>query len=194
MVAAIASGRLLTGDSVAWASPFAFSCGALALALCAFLAATYLTVEVTDPAVREDFRRRALGAGLAAGVAAGVALLLAQAGAPLIYAGLSARPFTWPFHAATAAAALGALLALWRRRFPVARALAAAQVALVILGWAASQYPYLVPPVVTLSNAAAPARTRTLLLMILGGGVPILLPSLVVLYRVFKRPRQPGAV
>jgi len=188
IVAAIASGRLaITGE---WISPFGLACGALALALAAFLAATYLTVEVSDPVLRDDFRLRALGAGVAAGIAAGVAVVLARKDAPLIFAGLSARPFTWPLHAATAAAALGALGALWRRRFHLARVLAPAQVALVIAGWAASQYPYLVPPTLTLSTAAAPARTRTLLLIVLAAGVPVLVPSLVVLYRVFKL--QPG--
>ncbi|MBC8133271.1 MAG: cytochrome d ubiquinol oxidase subunit II, partial [Deltaproteobacteria bacterium] len=170
-----------------WISPFSIACGVLALSLAAFLAATYLTVEVTDPDLREDFRLRALSAALVAGVAAAVAFLLARTAAPLIYAGLSARPFTWPLHLTTAASAVGALVALWGRRFRVARVLAAAQVALLICGWAASQYPYLVPPALTLSGGAAPARTRTLLLIVLGAGVPILLPSLVVLYRVFKR-------
>jgi cytochrome d ubiquinol oxidase subunit II len=187
MVAAIASGRVVTGDPGAWLSPFSVACGALALALAAFLAATYLTVEITDPELRGDFRRRALGAGVAAGGAALLAFLLAEEGAPLVYLGLTARPFTWPLHATTAVSALGALAALWRGRFRLARVLAGAQVALVIIGWAASQYPYLVPPVLTVFSAAAPARARTLLLIALGAGVPVLAPSLVVLYRVFKR-------
>jgi cytochrome d ubiquinol oxidase subunit II len=196
MVASIASGRAVSegmAESTRWLSPFALACGALALALAAFLAATYLTVEVTDSGLREDFRRRALAAGIVAGGAAGAAFLLAKTEAPLIHAGLTARPFTWPLHVVTAAAALGALGALARRRFAVARALAAAQVALVIVGWAVSQYPYLVPPALTLSSAAAPPRTRTLLLGILIAGVPVLVPSLVILYRVFKRRPGSGA-
>jgi cytochrome bd ubiquinol oxidase subunit II len=189
MVAAVASGRVVTGDPSEWLTPFAAASGALALILAAFLAATYLTVEVSEPELREDFRRRALGAGVAAGAIAGVGLLLAEEGAPLVYLGLTERPYTWPLHAATAVAALGALGALWRRRFRLARALAAAQVALVILGWAVSQYPYLVPPALTLADAAAPVRTRTLLLVVLAVGTPLLVPSLVLLYRVFKRSR-----
>src|SRR6185369_9483958 len=176
MVAAVASGRVAPGSAAAWAwcSPFSLACGALAVALAGLLAATYLTVEVTEPALRDDFRRRALAAGVAAGLAAALALLLARRGAPLVFAGLTARPFTWPLHGATAAAAVGTLAALWRRRFPLARVLVAAQVALVICGWAASQYPFLVPPALTLESAAAPARTRTLLLTALGAGVPVL--------------------
>jgi cytochrome bd ubiquinol oxidase subunit II len=188
MVATIAAGRTGDGSAAAWISPFALSAGALSLTLAAFLAATYLTVEVTDPALRDDFRIRALAAGATAGVWAGAALVLARREAPLIFAGLTARPFTWPLHAATALAALGALAALYRRRFRLARVLAGAQVALVIAGWAASQYPALVPPELTLATAAAPARTRELLLIALGAGAPLLIPSLWILYRVFKRP------
>lgn len=142
MVATIASGQIpaaptaavaaATGSPAAWGwiSPFSLACGVLALALAAFLAATYLTVEVAELAVREDFRRRALAAGLAAGVAAAVAFLTARNAAPLVYLGLSGRPFTWPLHVATGGTAVGALVALWRRRYPLARILAGAQVAL----------------------------------------------------------------
>jgi cytochrome d ubiquinol oxidase subunit II len=201
MVATIAAGRLAHGASgAAWISPFSIACGTLSLALAAFLAATYLTVEVTDVDLREDFRRRALGAGAAAGVVASVAFVLSRTEAPLIYAGLGghlpAAPGrgTWPLHLVTGATAAGALAALWWRRFQLARALAALQVALVICGWAVSQYPFLVPPTLTLWTDAAPARTRTLLLMVLAAGLPVLVPSLVVLYRVFKRPpSRPGA-
>lgn len=192
MVATIAAGRAGAGAATAWLSPFALSAGALSLTLAAFLAATYLTVEVTDPALRDDFRRRALGAGATTAVWAAAALLLARHEAPLIFAGLTARPFTWPLHAATALAALGALAALFRRRFRLARVLAASQVALVIAGWAASQYPALVPPDLTLATAAAPARTRQLLLIVLGAGAPLLIPSLWILYRVFKRSPSPA--
>lgn len=195
MVAAIASGSVAGGRPGAWLSPFAIACGVLALALAALLAATYLTVEMNDPTLldlREDFRRRALGAGVAAGAAAGIAFLLARRDAPMIFAGLTGRPFTWPLHIATGCAAVGALLALARRRFHLARGLVGAQVALVIAGWAASQYPYLVPPSFTLRSAAAPERTQVLLLVVLAAGAPVLIPSLMILYRVFKRSPRPA--
>ena len=61
-----------------WLAPFPFAVGLFALALCAFLAAMYLTVETPEAALREDFRRRALAAGVAVGVAAWLALLVAR--------------------------------------------------------------------------------------------------------------------
>ncbi len=71
-------------------------------------------------------------------------------------------------------------------RFGVARIAAAAQTALILLGWAASQYPYLMVPDLTLTNAASNPKTQHLVLVALGVGSVLLFPSLYVLYRVFK--------
>jgi len=198
-VGAIVSGRIrVRGDLVTsgffapWLTPFSAALGVFALALCAFLAATYLTVECepADAELAEDFRRRALGAGVVVGAAALAALLLAGAGAPLVREALATRAWRWPFHVATGLAAVGALWALAGRRFRVARAAAAAQTVLVLGGWAASQYPFLVVPDVTLQAAAASPTTRALLLVALAVGLPVLGPSLVVLFRVFKAERR----
>ena len=187
-----ASGVVTSGFFAPWLTAFSFTLGVFALALCAFLAATYLTVELegADPELCEDFRRRALVAGVVVGAAALAALLLAGAEAPLVRAALATRSWRVPFHVATGLAALLALGALQRRRYRLARTAAAAQTVLILLGWAASQYPFLVVPDVTLFEAAANPRTRALLLGALAVGVPVLLPSLVVLFRVFKAARR----
>ncbi|HVU49949.1 MAG TPA: cytochrome d ubiquinol oxidase subunit II [Polyangia bacterium] len=200
VVGALASGRirvardgLVSGGFFApWLTPFSLALGVFALALCAFLAATYLTVELerADPELAEDFRRRALGAGVLVGVAAFAALALAGQGAPRVREGLAARAWRWPFHAATGLAALLALASLVRRRYRRARAAAVAQTLLVLGGWAASQYPFLVVPDVTLASAAANPQTRVLLLVALAVGAPVLVPSLAVLFRVFKAARR----
>jgi cytochrome d ubiquinol oxidase subunit II len=184
-------GIVTSGFFTPWLAPFPVAVGLLALALCAFLAATYLTVEVRDPALREDFRRRALIAGVAVGAAALLAFTLAlfAGGAPRVRDTLYARPWSWPFHGLTAAVAILALAALTRRRFRLARAAAAAQTILILLGWALSQHPFLVVPDLTLANAAASPRTQQLLLIVLVAGLPVLVPSLLLLFRVFKAPR-----
>src|SRR4029078_10948554 len=128
---------------------FPLAVGGFALALCAFLAATYLTVEVRHPALREDFRLRALAAGVAVGFFALVAFALAGDGAPRVRAALAERPWSWAFHVLTAGVSLGALAALGTQRFRVARAAAAAQTVLILLGWALAQYPYLIVPDLT---------------------------------------------
>jgi cytochrome d ubiquinol oxidase subunit II len=172
---------------VPWFTPFAVSIGVLALALFAFLAAVYLTVEARDEALREDFRRRALGAAGAVFVAAFAALLSARGGAPLMRRGLTGSAWALPFHVVTGVAAVGAIWSLWTRRWRLARVAAAAQVLFILWGWAASQLPYLIPPRVTIADAAAPDATLSLVLWALAAGAVVLFPSLAYLFRVFKR-------
>lgn len=196
IVAVVASGD--AGDAAApttlswrgpWLTGFAIAVGFFALALCAFLAAVYLTVEAEnagDRPLADDFRRRAFYAGIICGALALLTFLLSAGSAPRLYAGLSVRRWSWPLHLVTGVAAMGALIAIIGRRYRVARGLAALQVALVVLGWGVSQYPYLMPPYLTLQSAAAPRETQTLLLIALGGGALVLFPSLRLLFRVFK--------
>ncbi len=192
VVGAVASGRIeVSGRSVqsgagAWLAPFPVITGLLALALCAYLAATYLTLEAGTPELVEDFRRRALGAAAAVAVLAGVALLIAFDGAPHIARRLTGRPWAWLIEITATLAAAGAVLALLRRRFTVARGLAAVQVALIVIGWAAAQYPYLLVDDLTIQGAAADPRTLRVLVYALLGGLPILAPSLYLLFRIFK--------
>jgi cytochrome d ubiquinol oxidase subunit II len=193
MVGAIASGRIRvsgglvqSGFFAPWLSLFPLLVGLFALALFAFLAATYLAWEAPSPALAGDFRLRALASGAAVGVIALFTFAASFEGAPLISAGLTGRPWTWPMHAATGAAALTAFWALYRRRFALARLAAAAQTALIVLGWGASQYPYLLVPDLTLEGAASNPRTQHLVLVALAIGSVVLFPSLYVLYRVFK--------
>jgi cytochrome bd ubiquinol oxidase subunit II len=170
-----------------WLTPFGLGVGLLTLALFAFLAAVYLTVEARDDDLREDFRRRALGAAAAVFVAAFGTLGLALLGAPLTGRGLTTAPWAPPLHAATGAAAVTAIWALWRRRYRLARLAAAGQVSLILWGWALAQYPYLIPPDLTIRAAAAPRITLVLILWALAAGALVLFPSLIYLLRVFKR-------
>jgi len=169
-----------------WLTPFGVGVGLLTLALFAFLAAVYLTVEAREPALREDFRRRALGAAAAVFVAAFGTLGLALLGAPLMGRGLTGAAWAPALHLATGAAAVAAIWALWSRRFSLARLAAAAQVSLILWGWALAQYPYLIPPDLTIRAAAAPRITLVLSLWVLGLGALVLFPSLIYLFRVFK--------
>jgi cytochrome d ubiquinol oxidase subunit II len=168
-----------------WLSPFAIAIGGFALALFALLAAVYLTVEARDDALREDFRRRALVAAGAVFIAAFAALALTPAQAPAMHAGLVSDPRALPFHLLTAAAALATIGALWVRRYAAARVAVAAQASLILWGWGLAQFPYLLPPTLTIRDAAAPARTLSLVLWILAGGAVILVPSLALLLRTF---------
>jgi cytochrome d ubiquinol oxidase subunit II len=192
VVGALASGRLRVAaqgqEPFVWFAPFPLSTGLLAAALFAFVSAAYLAVE-TEGALRDDFRRRAIGAGIAVFLCAALAGALSSREAPIVFAGLTRRAWSLPFHVATGAAAVAAFALLRAGRVRGARAAAVAQVALVVLGWGASQYPYLVVPDLTLASASAPRATQVALLWALAGGGVLLFPALYVLFRVFKGER-----
>jgi cytochrome bd ubiquinol oxidase subunit II len=77
--------RVTTGFFAGWLTPFAFACGLFALALFAFLAATYMTVDThSEPDLQDDFRRRAIWAQFALIGLAGVVFLTSKHGAPLM--------------------------------------------------------------------------------------------------------------
>src|SRR5258708_18829484 len=82
--------------------------------------------------------------------------------------------------------AMSAFYALWTRKYRLARLCAAAQVTLILLGWALAQFPYLVEPDMTIYSAAAPHTTLQLLIIALAAGVLVLFPSYYYLFRVFK--------
>jgi cytochrome d ubiquinol oxidase subunit II len=190
---AIASGQItapngdVTADFVhTWFAPFPFSVGFFALALFAFLAAVYLTLETDDVKLQDDFRRRAIVSGVIVGLLALTVFLLSEKGAPKVRAGLSASMWALPLHVATAICAVGAFWSLWRRKYKLARVCAAGQVVLILWGWALAQYPYIVEPDITISSAAAPRATIQLLLIALAVGALLLFPSFYYLFHVFK--------
>jgi cytochrome bd ubiquinol oxidase subunit II len=169
-----------------WNTPFAWSVGALTLALFAYLAAVYLCVESPQRALQDDFRRRALITAAAVAVASFITFALAWSEAPRLGQGLTTGAAAISVHIATACSALATIIALIRRRFTVARVTAAAQASFIVWGWAWSQFPYLLPPRATIAAAAAPPITLRLTLTTLAIGTVILLPSFVYLFRVFK--------
>lgn len=181
-----ASDGFVTTYVTPWLSPFAISVGVFALVCFAFLAAVYLTLETTDRALQDDFRRRGLIAGVAVMIAGVVALALSREVTPSLQEGLLGAPWSLPLHFLTGAAAVTALVALWRRRWRWARIAAAGEVSLILWGWVLGQYPYLIPPDFTIDGSAAPLLTLGLAFgaVVLGGVV--LFPSLYYLFHVFK--------
>ena len=190
---AIASGTIRVVDGVvvngffrSWLAVFPFAVGFFALALFAFLAAVYLTLETRDRELQEDFRMRAIVAGVVVGILALTVFLFAGKGAPTVRAGISRTWWALGLQASTAVFAVGAFYALWTRSYRLARLCAAAQVTLILLGWAFAQYPHLVEPDITIFYAAAPRSTLQLLLGALVLGALLLFPSYYYLFRIFK--------
>lgn len=169
-----------------WLAPFPTAVGLFALALFAFLAAIYLTIEASDDAaLRDDFRVRALAAAIAVAVFAAVALFLSRRDAPRVMEGVVGGSWSWLLHLCTVTAAVTAIVALWRGNFRLARLAGAGQVSLIVWGWVLSQYPYIIPMTISIRQASAPRVTLTLLLIGLTGGALVLIPSLRYLMRTF---------
>ena len=197
VVGAITEGKLpdTLGGSFAdvfvtpWLTSFAMSVGVFTLTLFAFLAAVYLTLEASDPIERAAFRARALVSGALVGVLALTVLLLAE---PDVRLALTASAWAIPLHLATGVSAVAAFACLWLEQYRLARIAAAAQVALILWGWALAQYPYAIRPHLTLMESAAPENVLVVLLQVLGVGAVILVPSLLYLFSIFG-PRGHGA-
>jgi len=179
-------GIISTGFFAGWLTPFALSCGVFALVLFAFLAAVYLTVDAgKDSEVQNDFRMRAIIAGVTLAPVAAFVFFTSKVGAPEMFRGLTnwwaPLLLLW-----TSVFGASALFGLWRRHYVFARVAAIGQVTTILAGWCLAQYPHLVYPDLTILNAAAPEVTLRLLLIALGLGAVVLLPSLYYLFRVFK--------
>lgn len=169
-----------------WLSPFPMSVGVFALVLFMYLAAVYLLLETSDATLQEDFRTRSLATWLVVTVVGLLVFFASKRGAPEIYNGLVHASTGRLTLLATFAASLASGISLLGRWYGAARICTVLQVILILLGWAWSQYPYLVVPDLTMPDAAAPAPVLQLLLWSLAIGGLLLFPSLYYLYRIFK--------
>nr|WP_290666764.1 cytochrome d ubiquinol oxidase subunit II [Ardenticatena sp.] len=182
-----ASGQVQVGFIEGWMALFPFLVGGFAATLFAYLAAIYLTLETDDTEIRDWLRKLALGLGIALGIGAWVTLWWAQHETLTVYDRLVHSPLARPFHLITGLAAVGALGALWYRRYTLARVAAAVQSVAIMVGWGLAQYPALIVPDVTVAKSAAPASVLRPLLFALLGGTVLLVPSFGYLYWVFKQ-------
>jgi cytochrome d ubiquinol oxidase subunit II len=193
-LAAVAMGAVRSsGQSVTagWVSWLGADLALLAVALCAYLAATYLMVETeSDPPLQADFRRRALGAAIVSGILALAGLVIAWRQAPLLWSELTGRGI-WLLLIALINGPIAAF-AVWRGAPRVARVAVAAQMVFVLWAWAIGQWPALVPPDFTIHASAGPEASLRGLLIIIAVGMVVLAPSLWLLFHVFKG-RNPAA-
>lgn len=179
---------VVTGGFVdPWLAPFPWVVGIFALALFAFLAAVYLTMETRDPALQDDFRIRALWSVVPLGAVGLVALLMAPGAAPEVSRHLRGSGVGIGLVAGGGLSLVGAAAALLGRRYVLARILAGALVVLVLVGWGFGMDPWLVAGSLTIQASAAPPVTLRLVLTVLGAGTVVLVPAFGYLYLTFKR-------
>jgi len=195
---AIATGRVPAGGEAgdpwhSWVNPTSVLGGVLAVAAVAYLAAVYLVWDarrLSDDAMVEYFRRRAVVAAVIAGAVAFVGIFVLRADAHFLYHQLTTRAL--PLVLASAACGLGSLVLLVRGAHRYARALSIGAVAAVIAAWGVAQWPYVIPQTMTVSATAAPSGTLQAVLVVFGLAVVIVLPALGLLFVLDQRSLLPG--
>jgi cytochrome d ubiquinol oxidase subunit II len=190
-VGSIASGRVPVGNAAgsqfsSWLNPTSLLVGVLAVTTAAYLAAVFLCADATrlgDQALEEQFRRRALGAGIVAGIIAVAGLGVIAGDADRIFRRLTSGAGLAGL-LVSLVAGVATLALVWRRRYELSRYGAAVAVAAIIAGWALAQSPLFLPGL-TIEAAAAPRTTLIALTVAVLGGAVILFPSLALLFRLF---------
>jgi cytochrome bd ubiquinol oxidase subunit II len=188
---AIAAGEVPVGNAEgdawgSWTGALPLLVGVLAVATGAHVAAVFLGADARRadrPELVRAFRTRALGSGVVAGALALAGLAVASSDAPDLYDDLVSGAGL----ACVIASGLAGVLTLvleWRERFELARYTVAAAVGAIVAGWALAQEPYLLPPGLTVEEAAAPDATLAALLIAAAVGMAILIPALVWLFRL----------
>jgi cytochrome bd ubiquinol oxidase subunit II len=190
-IGGIASGRVPVGNVAgneisSWLNPTSVLIGVLAVLTGAYLSAVFLagdSVRAGLPDLARAFRARALGTGAVTGLVALGGLAVLRSDARPLFDGLTSGAGL----AAVLVSALAGAVTLglvWSGRFGPARLSSAAAVTAITVGWVLAQDPYLLPPELTLDEAAAPDATLTALVVSIAIGMLILVPSLAYLYRL----------
>jgi cytochrome d ubiquinol oxidase subunit II len=189
----IASGRVPSegnGNAVtSWLNPTSITGGILAVTVCAYLAAVFLTEDarLRAPDLESWARRRALGAAALAGAVSIVGLFVLRSDAHRLYTHLLRQGLA--FVIVSVLAGLAALVALRRVEPRVVRVLAVVAVGAVLIGWGVAQYPYLLGDHVSIAAAAAPAPTLAALAAVAVAALILVVPSLALLYMLQQRGR-----
>jgi cytochrome bd ubiquinol oxidase subunit II len=191
---AIASGRVPldgSGDTTtSWLNPTSIFAGILAVATCAFLAATFLVDEARhrhDPDLVGYFSRRGIGAGVVTGALALVGIVVLRGDAEWLFDRLVGRAS--PLLVVSGLGGIGAIWALHRQRAVLARVLAVVAVGAVVWGWGVAQYPYLLPTTLTIDDAAAPPGTLWALVGVVVLAVIFVVPALWLLLSLSQQNR-----
>jgi cytochrome bd ubiquinol oxidase subunit II len=189
VVGAVVTGRVAgtSGNPVAaWTNLTSLLTGGLFVVVGAYLAAVYLAVDSErdgDPALRTYFVRRAVAAGVAAGVLAAITMAVLRTSARPLFTELVAGR-SLPLVVISVVAGSAVLAALLLDITRLIRPLAALAVAAVIWGWAIGQYPYLLPPRLTIARAAAPRATLVTELVVVAIIAVLVAPSFALLFRL----------
>jgi cytochrome d ubiquinol oxidase subunit II len=178
-----------TVSSLPWTGLFAVTVGLLAVALCAHLAASFITHRLQrtgQPGLAERFRRRGLQTATSVLALSVLSLLAAAWKAPALWHNLSTTAL--PLLVIGLLATVTSLYALARRRYQLARSATMLAAGAIVWGWLIAQSPRLIGARLTIHAAAATPPALTALAI---AGIAVLiavLPAFYLLYARFGHP------
>lgn len=190
--AAVAGGQIHLSSTTSdllfgWFTPFGVAVGIMAILQCATLAAVYLTAEAHirhEESFVASYRFKALISSALVSVLGVVCIALSASEAPWLWNGLFAHAFL--FVAGTVLMGISVLVTLFVRRYRLASLFVVLETALMLISWGVSQYPYIIPPVLTIQQAANVSNVTTITLAVMVVGMLLVLPALLYLFKVFK--------
>jgi cytochrome d ubiquinol oxidase subunit II len=188
------AGGAFAGGAFSWLNPFSLMCGCALIVGYALIGACWIAMK-TSAAAEARARRLArvlLGALL-------FFIVLVSIWTPLEFARVAQRWFSWPnilylspVPAITAALAITCWRALPGRHPTLAFYSAVGLFVVAFVGLLISTLPYLVPPVITLWQAAAAPRSQAFMLSGMAIMIPVILGYTVFVYRTFRGKVRPG--
>jgi cytochrome d ubiquinol oxidase subunit II len=195
-IGGVASGRVPVGNAAgdlidSWLNPTSVLIGVVGVFSGAYLAAVYLagdSARAGQPDLVAAFRTRALLAGAVTGAVAIAGLFVLRSDDRPLYDGLTSGGGL-AMVIVSALAGVATLALVYRERYELARVTAAGAVAAIVVGWVLAQRPYVLPPNVTLDEAAASDATLSAVVIGVAAGMVILVPSLWWLYRLVLQGR-----
>ena len=187
-------GDQFAGHTFTWLTPFSLMCGCALVIGYALIGACWIIMKTTDEA--EQCARRLARPLLLALL---VCIVVVSIWTPLQFARVAQRWFSWPnllylspVPLVTAALALAAWRGIGGRHPTLAFYSAVGLFIIAYLGLVISSVPYLVPPSLTLWQAAAAPRSQAFIL----AGMVVLIPAIfgytVFVYRTFRGKVRPG--
>ena len=193
VVGAVAGGRVPVGNAegdavTSWVNLLSFVTGALFVATGAYLSSVFLVSDARraeTPDLERYFSDRALVAAVVTGALAAVGLVALHRDARPVFDGLKGDGL--PLVIVSVVCGVAVLVLLRRGAQRGARVLAVGAVATVIWAWAVAQHPYILPPSLTVSDAAASHTTLVAVLIVFGVAVLLVLPAIGLLFTLVQR-------
>lgn len=188
------AGGAFAGGAFSWLNPFSLMCGCALIVGYALIGACWIAMKTSAAA---EARARRLARVLLGALF--FFIVLVSIWTPLEFARVAQRWFSWPnilylspVPAITAALAITCWRALPGRHPTLAFYSAVGLFVVAFVGLLISTLPYLVPPVITLWQAAAAPRSQAFMLSGMAIMIPVILGYTVFVYRTFRGKVRPG--